>query len=142
MTATSSDDAERVYEYLAEYISAKNFSPTITQIAVALGINHPRATSALKLLNCAGRIRFLPTKRSFRPGITLQTALVSQVTNRTAVESPVGADNIPKQGTITCFQCRKPICEESKWYCALHLRLNREAARRSRMRKRLLRPAA
>ena len=35
-------------------------------------------------------------------------------------------------GPVLCAHCMQPICEESKWYCALHLQLVREASKRSR----------
>ena len=40
-------------------------------------------------------------------------------------------------GPIVCAHCPDPVCTESKWFCDLHLRLNREASRRSRTHKRL-----
>jgi hypothetical protein len=30
-------------------------------------------------------------------------------------------------GPVLCAQCSQVVCEKSKWYCALHLQLNREA---------------
>lgn len=35
-------------------------------------------------------------------------------------------------GPIICAQCLNPVCAESKWYCAEHLRLQREAGQRLR----------
>ena len=35
MIASSSDDTTRVYEFLADYISAKGFSPSLPEIAKA-----------------------------------------------------------------------------------------------------------
>ncbi len=38
-------------------------------------------------------------------------------------------------GAVLCAHCMQPVCEKSKWYCELHLRLCREATQRSRARK-------
>ena len=134
MTAPLSDDAGRVYQYLAEYISAKNYPPTITQIAVALRIHDARATSALKALDQGGKIRFLPTKR--RAAIRLVALPTQYVNNRVVTETATIKSVSPKPGQIICVQCRDPVCEKSKWYCDLHLRLNREAAKRCSDKKR------
>lgn len=40
-------------------------------------------------------------------------------------------------GPIICAHCLNPVCPQSKWYCAEHLRLNRESSKRSRERKRV-----
>jgi integrase/recombinase XerD len=45
-------------------------------------------------------------------------------------------------GLVLCAHCMKPVCKKSKWYCAVHLQLNREAAHRSRIRKALDRKSA
>jgi len=45
---------------------------------------------------------------------------------------PVATSLTP--GPIICAHCMNPACEASKWYCAEHLRLNREAVKRSRQR--------
>jgi integrase/recombinase XerD len=38
-------------------------------------------------------------------------------------------------GPIICAQCMTPVCSESKWYCAEHLRLNRETGKRLHARR-------
>src|SRR2546426_2779681 len=38
-------------------------------------------------------------------------------------------------GPILCAHCMSPVCDKSKWYCEVHLRLSCEAAQRSRARK-------
>jgi hypothetical protein len=38
-------------------------------------------------------------------------------------------------GPIICLTACNGFCAESKWYCAEHLRLNREASKRSRLAK-------
>jgi integrase/recombinase XerD len=38
-------------------------------------------------------------------------------------------------GIVICAHCMRPVCKESRWYCDEHLRLNREANRRSRAKK-------
>jgi len=40
-------------------------------------------------------------------------------------------------GPIICAQCLQPVCPESKWYCAEHLRLNREVGKRLHARRKL-----
>ena len=45
------------------------------------------------------------------------------------------ADKPLTPGPIICGHCLNPVCPESKWYCAEHLRLNREASKRSRLAK-------
>jgi LexA DNA binding domain len=129
MTTPSSDDAERVQRHLTEFIGAKNYPPTIRQIAVVLGISHPRATSALKALDAAGKIRFVPAKWRLRPSITLK-APTQNLNIQGATQTPSTKPASPKPGQIICVQCRNPVCEKSKWYCDLHLRLNREAVKR------------
>jgi integrase/recombinase XerD len=37
----------------------------------------------------------------------------------------------PLLGKLICAHCLKSVCAESKWYCALHLKLNRERSQRS-----------
>jgi len=137
MTAPSSDDAGKVYQYLTEYISAKNYPPRIREIAVALRTSEPRVTSALKALDQDGKIRFLPATGPFRAAITL-TAMQTQPIAPPAVstQKPSVKPAILKPDKIICVQCRNPVCEKSKWYCDLHLRLNREAAKRCLDKKR------
>jgi LexA DNA binding domain len=136
MTAPLSDDAGRVYQYLAEYISAKNYPPTITQIVVALRTSRARVTSALKVLDQAGKIRFLPGRGQSRAAIRLAALPTQYVSNRVVTETASIKSASPKPGQIICMQCRDPVCEKSKWYCDLHLRLNREATKRSLDKKR------
>jgi integrase/recombinase XerD len=38
-------------------------------------------------------------------------------------------------GPIICAHCMNPVCPESKWYCAEHLRLNREVGKRLHARR-------
>jgi hypothetical protein len=38
-------------------------------------------------------------------------------------------------GPIICAHCMNPVCQESKWYCAEHLRLNRETGKRLHARR-------
>jgi hypothetical protein len=136
MAAPSSDDTGKVYQYLTEYISAKNYPPRIREMAVALRTSEPRVTSALKALDLAGKIRFIPAK-GFRAAITL-TALQTQPIAPPAVstQKPSIKPAILKPAKIICVQCPNPVCEKSKWYCDLHLRLNREAAKRCLDKKR------
>jgi len=63
----------------------------------------------------------LPTQNI---GITLDVHRESQLSG-----------GVPKPGQIICVQCRNPVCEKSKWYCEVHLRLNRQAAKRCRDKK-------
>ena len=45
-------------------------------------------------------------------------------------------------GPALCAHCMKPVCEKSKWYCALHLQLGREASKQCQRRKALARNSA
>ena len=38
-------------------------------------------------------------------------------------------------GPVLCAHCMQPVCEKSKWYCALHLQLVREATKRNRQKR-------
>ena len=43
--------------------------------------------------------------------------------------------NTVELGPVLCARCMSPVCEGSKWYCATHLLLNREASKRCRDKK-------
>jgi hypothetical protein len=144
MTTPLSYDAERVYKYLVEYITAKNNSPSKSEIAKAVGSGRQqerrwRVRLALQTLQRAGKIRLIEP-RNGRPDIKL-AALPSQeplanpahVTVDTAKADVSCAALNP--GAIICVQCKNPVYAKSKWYCEFHLRLNREAVKRSRGRK-------
>jgi hypothetical protein len=137
MTAPSGDDAGKAYQFVAEYITAKNYPPSEREIATAMGWPKWRSKPALEALQQAGKIRLIPGRDGNRHRITL-TALPTQHVARStspAEKASVKAA-IPKPGQIICVQCRNPVCEKSKWYCDLHLRLNREAAKRCLDKKR------
>ena len=139
MTARSSDDAAKVYQYLAEHFSAKGYTPTISQIATAMGwcVTEPRRTmSALTNLTLAGKIQFARTPKGSRAAIKLLD-LPRQATAPAQKLSIAPA--IPKPGQIICVQCRNPVCAESKYLCARHLGLAREAGTRFH-RKRGMKP--
>jgi LexA DNA binding domain-containing protein len=137
MTAPSSDDVGKVYQFLAEYIAAKNYPPSLREITAALGWPKRRTRAALEALKQAGKIRFLPRKKTIRAHITL-TALQTQHLGSPAAptQQSMAKPVIQKPGQIICVQCRNPVCEKSRWYCNLHLQLNREAAKRCLDKKR------
>ena len=140
MTARSSDDAAKVYQYLADHFSAKRYTPTISQIATAMGwcVTEPHRTmSALTNLTLDGAIQFTRTPKGSRAAIRL-TDLSPRVTAPTAQKQRV-APASPKPGQIICVQYRNPVCAESKYLCARHLELAREAVTRCN-RKRGVKP--
>lgn len=137
MTAPSSDDAGMVYQFLAEYITAKGFPPSLPEIANVLDGSQYLAKKALEALQRAGKVLVSQRRNGSRPNIRLTPLPTQNVASPlTPTEKPKAKAAILKPGTIICVQCRNPVCEKSKWYCDLHLRLNREAARRCLDKKR------
>ena len=140
MTAPSSDDAGKVYQFLAEYIAAKDYPPSEPEITAAVGWPKWRTKPALVALQQAGKIRLISGgygSRHSRHSITLTALPTPQITRSTPpAEKASVKPAVPKPGQIICVQCRSPVCEKSKWYCDLHLRLNREATKRIREKKR------
>ena len=51
-------------------------------------------------------------------------------------------ENVCKAVLPRGAHCMSQVCEKSKWYCALHLQLAREASKQCRRRKALARKAA
>jgi hypothetical protein len=140
MTARSSDDEEQLYQFLAEYIAAKGFPPSLPEIAKAMNwgdLSLPgrryHVTKALKALQRSGKIWGFQARRGSRPNIRLTATLTQNIAPpSTPTEKPSAKPAIPKPGKIICAQCRNPVCEKSKWYCEEHLLLNRQAAKRRR----------
>jgi hypothetical protein len=136
MTARSNDDAGKVYQILAEHIRAKGFPPSLPEIANVLDGSQYLAKKALTVLQRAGKVVVSERRTGSRPNITL-TALPTQnigISLDVHREAQLSG-GVPKPGQIICVQCRSPVCEKSKWYCEMHLRLNRQAAKRCRDKK-------
>jgi integrase/recombinase XerD len=61
-----------------------------------------------------------------RAGNTAQLQLIA---------SGLPGNNLVLPGPIICAHCMNPVCAQSKWYCAEHLRLQRKATARLRARR-------
>jgi hypothetical protein len=68
--AANQNDADRVYAFLQEYISAKRFAPTLGEVSRATGHPNNRTTRVLEILDRIGWIQRHPWAR----GITLTSA--------------------------------------------------------------------
>jgi len=135
MTGPSSDNFERVYGYLVEYITAHKYPPSGNEIAQAMSRRGMgRLRSVLEALQQRGKIQvFQPTRG--RRDIRLANLATQQV-NIAIAPAHSGPKSIPlTPGPIICIQCADPVCEQSKTRCTLHLQLAREAVERFRRRR-------
>ncbi len=62
MTAPSIADADRLYQFLAEYITTRGYGPTYKEIGRSIRRDFFQTRELLTLLEHQGRIRFLPWK--------------------------------------------------------------------------------
>ena len=135
MTGPSTDDLERVYGYLVEYITAKKYPPSGNEIAQAMGrAGTRRIRAAIEALQQLGKIQvFQPTRG--RRDIRLAN-IATQKVNITIAAAHSWPKSIPlTPGPIICIQCANPVCKQSKTRCALHLQLAREASERLHRRR-------
>jgi len=78
MTAPSIADAERLYQFLAEYISVHKYGPSADEIRRSIRRDRWQTGELLALLEQQGRIRLLPWKGGSRKGRTIVLAAASQ----------------------------------------------------------------
>lgn len=139
MTAFSIADPDCLYQFLAEYIATRGYGPNLKEIGRSIHRDFFQVRELLVLLEQQGRIRFLPWKggrhgrtivlaRSTRELPELQTAGGAGVFSKPPI-------TLPKPGRAMCQQCRETV-SDGKTLCAVHLRLAREANKRSQDKKR------
>lgn len=99
MTAPSSADADRLYQFLVEYISAHKYGPSAKEILRCIRRDSQQTGELLALLEQQSRIRLLPWKGGRRQGRTIALAAASQSPNLPATgkpgTSPILARTVP-----------------------------------------------
>src|SRR6266852_3934310 len=114
MTGPSSDEVERIYQYLVEHITAKKYPPSCAEISQVMGWStskvwcgerNRRVNAALEALQQAGKIRVLKTIQGRRD---IRLTILPSQSPTTSIATP--AANIAPApqltpGPLPCIEC-------------------------------------
>lgn len=127
--ATHQKDADRLYAFLEEQISAKHYAPTVKELSRALGHEPWFTKRLLRILQRIGRIQ----RHHWAVGITLTSPapVSSQVSSQIGL-SGTAVRLVPERKAFkACIECANPAVD-GRTRCERHLVLASEGRARKR----------